>query len=243
MTPALFILLFFIVAFLYAAVGHGGASAYLAVLVLAGQQQEGIRSMALTLNLLVAGIAFVLFFNAGHFRKSLFYPLAAGSVPCAWIGAHVHLPGTVFKLILGILLIFGSIRLIYIPDGNKDSSVRSLKQSVAFVIGAGIGLISGMIGIGGGILLSPLLLIGKWSSVKESAAVAAPFILVNSIAALSALDDVTADFSDLFWYWVPAVLIGGTIGAYMGSKRLTSVTLRYFLALVLVLATGKLIWN
>jgi uncharacterized membrane protein YfcA len=236
-------MLFFAVALIYSSVGHGGASGYLALLVLTGQTNEDMRVMALVLNLVVAAIAFLLYYKSGHFRKSLFLPLAAASVPFAWMGAHLHLPSTVFSILLIIFLLFSSLRLVLPVTSNAEHEVQPLKPILAIIIGSFIGFVSGLIGIGGGILLSPVLILGRWSTLKESAAIAAPFILVNSASALIVRHGLSEHSHSDFFLWIIAAFVGGCIGAYYGSGRLPVTAFRYVLSVVLIIATGKLIFS
>ena len=242
MTLTIILVLFFIVAFLYASVGHGGASGYIAILILAGLPTQSIREMALTFNLFVAAVSFLLFYKAGHFRKSLFLPLAISSVPLAWIGAHIKLPDNYFKFALAACLLLAVIRLLFFSESSDETNTVEMKFFHKIITGATIGFISGMIGIGGGVLLSPLLLLMKWSTVKESAAVSAPFIFVNSVAALLALPSLNYYDDKHFLTWLTASIAGGLAGAYFGSNQFKNSVLKFILATVLLIATGKLIF-
>ena len=234
-------LLLAVVAFLYASVGHGGASGYIAVMTLLGFAPDLVRPTALTLNLFVSAMAFTQFARAGHFRWSLFWPFAAASMPLAWIGARIHLDTVLYKRILAICLAIAVARLLGFFGGGDE---RKAPPTVwlALVIGAVLGLVSGMIGIGGGILLSPLLLLFGWSTAKESAAVSAAFIFVNSAAGLvslalsKGLDFYTSDHL----FWIAAALMGGSLGAYVGAQRFSQLRLRQVLGVVLLLASFKL---
>lgn len=241
MSPVLIVACFFLVAFLYASVGHGGASGYLAVMALLGMTPAEIRPTALVLNLIVSLVATLFFFRSGHFRSRLFLPLAMASVPASWLGAHFQLSDEAYRIVLGVCLLIAVFRLVFETIFRQYQSIRSVSNMTLFVLGAGIGLLSGMIGIGGGILLSPILLLARWADMRESAALSAPFIFVNSLAALIALSSRTPDFpAQLFW-WLPATLAGGFAGGYLGSRKLPVVSLKYILAAVLVIAAGKLI--
>lgn len=223
-----------------AAVGHGGASGYTALMVLAGFTQAMIRPVALELNLLVSALATWQFFRAGHFRGRTFLSLIVLSVPMAYLGSLTVLPDRIYKVLLGCCLLASVVR-IAIPMGDSErSSTRQLPIGLALFIGALIGLVSGMIGIGGGILLSPVLLLGRWSTIKETAALSAPFIFVNSLAGLSGLffSDKLNVFPEPFW--LIAALTGGLLGAWSGSRRLPVPALRWVLVVVLSVAAGKL---
>lgn len=241
MSAAFIILCFFIVAALYASVGHGGASGYLAVMAIMGLTPAVMRPTALVLNLLVSLIATFYFFRSGYFKSKLFLPLILASVPFAWLGANLPLPDRLYKIILGACLLLAILRLLF---EKKISSERQLRAIPAFwlvVMGALIGLLSGMIGIGGGILLSPLLLIGRWTTLREAAALSAPFIFFNSLSALAVLATNHPQFPEEVIYWSFATFTGGIVGAYAGSHKLQVAAMKYILIVVLLLAAGKLI--
>jgi len=180
----LFLLLLFVVAFLYAAVGHGGASGYLALMALFGMAPEFMKPTALLLNLFVSLSAFVLFYKEGHFKWKIFLPFALASIPFSFLGGMISLDAALYKKILGILLLIPVARLLFFP--NK--AYGDLKQStllLSLLIGASIGFLSGLIGIGGGIILSPVLLLLAWTDQKQTAAISALFIFVNSLSGLA----------------------------------------------------------
>jgi len=234
-------LLLAVVAFLYASVGHGGASGYIAVMTLLGFTPEVVRPTALLLNLFVSAMAFAQFTRAGHFRWRLFWPFALASVPMAWIGARIHLDVVVYKRILAVCLAIAVARLLGL-FGGSDERKELPHLGIALAIGAVLGLISGMIGIGGGVLLSPLLLVFGWSTAKESAAVSAAFIFVNSAAGLisMAASKGLGMFGPDHFMWIAAALAGGSLGAYVGARRFTQLRLRQVLAIVLLFASFKL---
>lgn len=231
-------LLFFVVAFLYASVGHGGASGYLAVMVLLGLSPVEMRPAGLVLNLAVATLATFHYARQGHFRVSLFVPLVLASIPMAWLGARQSFSDPVFKVVLALCLVAAILRLVIRFDEVIPGQERRLPIPVALLMGASIGWISGMIGIGGGILLSPLLLAGRWADVKTTAAVSAPFIVVNSLSGLLSLPAVTLPHG--FTAWLIAAVAGGWLGAYAGAARFSSTVLRFMLSLVLSIAIAKL---
>ena len=235
-------LLLLLVAFLYASVGHGGASGYLALMAVLGFSSDVMRPTALILNLVVSAMAFAQFARAGHFNWRLFWPFALASVPFAWLGAHVQLDPLVYKRVLAVCLLIAVARLFGI-FGNGKEGTRMPPLLLALVIGAFLGLVSGMIGIGGGILLSPLLLVFAWSTAKESAAVSAAFILVNSLAGLFGLEEVRSVVTTQHLLWIGAVLVGGAIGAYVGAQRYSETLLRQVLGGVLLLASFKLFFT
>lgn len=233
--------LFFLIAFLYSTVGHGGASGYLALMVFLGFGPELIRPSALVLNILVAAIATAQYYRKGYFRKELFFPLIILSVPFAFAGSRIQLPVTTFKIILGFCLLLSVVRLLGFAKSDSEKPLRKMPFVLALFIGGGIGLLSGMIGIGGGIILSPVLLLFHWARMKETAAIAAPFILVNSLAGISGLMSHGISFPAQLPAWILVAAAGGLLGSYSGSKKFNTVTLKYLLAAVLVIAAGKLL--
>lgn len=233
-------LLLALIALLYASVGHGGASGYLAVMALMGFTSDVTRPTALVLNLFVSVVAFVQFARAGHFRWPLFWPFALASVPFAWIGAQVDLDPLWYKRLLALCLLAAVARLLGL-FGQCNGTRSTPTVAVSLFIGAMLGLLSGMIGIGGGILLSPLLLIFGWSTAKESAAVSAAFIFVNSAAGMFGLGSSVVLGQHQF-LWIAAAFIGGLIGAYIGARRFHEARLKQVLGVVLLLASVKLFW-
>ena len=232
-----------VAAFLYSSVGHGGASAYLAVMAVAGVAPAEMRPLALLLNVVVSAIAAVKFFRAGHFRWRLLWPFALTSIPAAFIGGAITLPTTVYKVVVGLVLLYAAWQLWWTARrGEELRPTREVAIPLALAIGAALGVLSGLTGVGGGIFLSPLLLILGWAATKQTSAVAAPFILVNSLAALAAgfLKNPAAP-PDLVWPLAAAVLVGGWLGAEYGSRRFTNPLVRRLLALVLAVAGGKMV--
>jgi uncharacterized membrane protein YfcA len=230
-------------AFGYAAVGHGGASAYLAAMALAGIAPAEMRPIALVLNVLVASIASWKFWRAGHFRWRLFWPFAAVSIPFAYAGGAISLPGGAYKVLVGIVLLYAAWQLW--RSGGKADEMRPLREppvAAAMAIGAAMGLLAGLTGVGGGIFLSPLLLMLGWAGTKQTSAVAAPFILVNSAAGLAALFvSGSVSLPGYAGVLAPAVLAGGWLGAEYGSRRFANPLVRRVLAVVLALAGAKMI--
>lgn len=230
-------------AFGYAAVGHGGASAYLAAMALAGVAPAHMRPIALVLNILVASLATWKFYRAGHFRWRLFWPFAAVSIPFAYAGGAISLPGQAYKVLVGIVLVYAAWQLW--RSGRAGEEMRTPREppvAAAMAIGALMGLLAGLTGVGGGIFLSPLLLMLGWAGTKQTSAVAAPFILVNSVAGLSAI--LVAGSAQLPGYvgvLSAAVLAGGWLGAEYGSRRFGNPLVRRVLAVVLALAGAKMI--
>jgi uncharacterized protein len=170
----------FIVAFLYSSVGHAGASGYIAVMSLFGLNSVMIKPIALALNILVACITSWQFWRSGHFSWRLFWPFAVFSIPFAFLGGYVNLPNQIFRVIVGTILLFSAVR--FLMGSKREVMVQEPSRSIALSSGAGLGLLAGLTGTGGGIFLTPLLLLNQWATVKSAAAVSALFILVNSIA-------------------------------------------------------------
>ncbi len=240
-TTLLIILAIFIVAVLYSSVGHGGASGYLAVMAFLAVAPEVTRPTALLLNLFVATIGTIQFWRAGYFSWRLFLPFAAGSIPMALVGGMIHLPTEVYKIVLGGVLCLAAVRLaIHL---KSDDQVNDPPLIACLLIGGLIGLLSGMVGVGGGIFLTPILLLMHWSEARVAAGVSVLFILVNSIAGLVG-QFVKGSLNGLppeIWAWIGVAVVGGLIGSTLGSKRFTSMTLRRVLAVVLLFAGIKLI--
>lgn len=232
-----------VAAFGYASVGHGGASAYLAAMALAGVAPQEMRPIALLLNVVVSAIATYKFHRAGHFRWRLFWPFAVLSIPLAFVGGAITLPGQAYKVLVGAVLLYAAWQLW--RSGRAGDEMRPVRQPPipwAMAIGAAMGLLAGLTGVGGGIFLSPLLLMLGWAGTKQTSAVAAPFILVNSIAGLAAgFAATSASLPGHIWILAGAVLIGGWFGAEYGSRRFANPVVRRVLAVVLALAGAKMV--
>jgi uncharacterized membrane protein YfcA len=235
-----FYILLFLVAFLYASVGHGGASGYLALMAFFAFSPETMKSSALILNIIVSLIAFIQYYHAGQFKFKLFWPFAITSIPAAFLGGLITIDADIYKKILAVLLLFPIIRLIgFIKTNNTPLVKQNIVLSLA--IGTVIGLFSGMIGIGGGIILTPLILLLHWADMKQTAAVSALFIFVNSIAGLIGLLVKGTGFSSEIYIFIGIALIGGLAGSYMGAKKFESKLLKLILAVVLLIASIKLL--
>ena len=232
-----------VAAFGYAAVGHGGASAYIAAMALAGVAPAEMRPVALLLNVLVSSLGTWKFQRAGHFRWRLFWPFAVVSIPMAYLGGAVTLPGQAYKVLVGVVLLYAAWQLwLSGRSGTEMRAVREPPLGWAMAIGAVMGLLAGLTGVGGGIFLSPLLLMLGWAGTKQTSAVAAPFILVNSLAGLAAVFVARSSALPSYaWALAPAVVIGGWLGAEYGSRRFANPVVRRVLAVVLALAGAKMI--
>lgn len=232
------------IAFLYASVGHGGASGYLALMGIVGFSIEIMKPTALILNVLVSGIAFIYFWKAGHFRSKIFFAFAAGSVPLSFIGGMIKVEPQLYKITLGVFLILATLKLLGVFDRkslNEKENVQSPNYMLAVIIGALIGFLSGLIGIGGGIILSPVILLLRWSTVKESAAISALFIFVNSLSGLGGQLVNGITLSSESGIMIALAAVGGLAGSYFGTFKFNNVMLKRVLALVLLFASFKLI--
>ena len=230
-------------AFGYACVGHGGASAYLAAMALAGIAPAEMRPIALLLNILVSSLGTWKFHRAGHFRWRLFWPFAVVSVPLAYVGGAITLPGQAYKILVGAVLLYAAWQLWRSSRaGEEMREPREPPLHWAMLIGAAMGLLAGLTGVGGGIFLSPLLLMLGWAGTKQTSAVAAPFILLNSLAGLAAIAVTkNAALPTYVWALAPAVIVGGWLGAEYGARRFANPLIRRLLAAVLALAGGKMV--
>jgi hypothetical protein len=235
-------LLFLAAATLYASVGHAGASAYIAAMALLGLAPEVMRPTALVLNLFVAAIVVVRFARAGHLPWRSLAPLVAGSVPAAFIGGGIDLPGELYRPLVALVLLAGAWRLATAasPDDGDDPAGVPIAGGVA--AGAAIGLLAGLTGTGGGIFLTPLLVLAAWTGTRDAAGLSGAFIGLNSIAGLAGLATDGFTLPSALPLWVTAVVAGGLIGSWLGAARFSIVRLRRALALVLVLAAAKFVF-
>ncbi|TCP25891.1 hypothetical protein EV195_103253 [Tenacibaculum skagerrakense] len=235
----LFLIVLAIVAFLYASVGHGGASGYLALMALFAFPTIVMKPTALLLNIFVSGISFWFFRKNDHFKWKLFYPFAISSIPMAFVGGYISVNATLYKQILGVFLIVAILRMLNV-FGKELTIIKENNLVLSLLIGAFIGLFSGMIGIGGGIILSPVILLLGWGTMKQAAAVSALFIFVNSIAGIIGFHFKGGVIPSEAWYFIPVAIIGGSLGALYGSQKFNVTVLKYVLAGVLTIASVKL---
>ena len=230
-----------VIAFLYSSVGHAGASGYIAVMALFGLAPNIIRPTALFLNIMVAIIGSFHFWRAGHFSWKLFWPFALLSVPAAYLGGYVRLPIAILRVIIGLVLLFSAARLFF--RRRDPDRVVPPPTPIAMGVGAGIGLLSGLTGTGGGIFLTPLLLFCDWARTKQASATSALFILVNSIAGLTGFLAAKQAVPMLALTLSAGAVLGGSIGSYLGSRRFPVRAIAILLATVLVVAGCKLIFT
>ena len=235
----LFVIGLMLIAFFYSSVGHGGASGYLALMALFGFAPESIRYYALILNLVVSAIAFISYARAGHFRLRLAIPFLITSMPAAYLGAQISINPTLYKIILGIMLLIAVLRMLMVGN-NDNKETRNPPVAIAMGIGLLLGLVSGIIGIGGGILLSPLLILARYARIKEASAAAALFIFLNSASGLAGLMTTKFTFQPEIIYWIMGVVVAGFAGSAMGSRTFSELNLKRVLSLVLIAASIKL---
>ncbi len=232
----------FAVAFFYSSVGHGGATGYLAALVLVGVAPASARVAVLITNVLVASIAWWRFRQAGYFDGRMLLSFAVISVPCAWLGSRVHISPQVYKIVLGaVLTAAGLVLLLRSRWQTDDVALHKFFLPLALLIGAVLGFLAGLTGIGGGVFLSPLLYLFRWVKPKTTGGIAAGFIWLNSIAGLAGTGwGKITHAGPLLWLTLPAV-IGALLGTHLGARRWSSVTFSRVLAGVLIFAGGKLL--
>lgn len=237
-TSILLLILIALAALLYSSVGHGGASGYLAVMALLGVAPAIMKPAALVMNIFVAGWVAWRLYRAGYFNARLFWPFAFGSIPLAFIGGLLTLPGNFYRYVVGAALIVAAIRLFI---EARDQPARSAPPPMlAVTVGAVLGFVSGLTGVGGGIFLSPLLLFLRWADMRHTAALSATFILLNSIAGLAGHLAAGAGAPSGLPWMVFAALAGGMIGAELAVRRLAPIKLRRLLGVVLGIAAVKM---
>jgi len=244
MTSDAFILaaLFFAAALLYSSVGHAGASAYLAAMALVGVSASTMRPTALVLNLFVASIVIVRFARAGHLPWRNLVPLAAGSIPMAFIGGSIDVPDEIYRPLVAVALLAGAWRLATATAATDDEERPGVPFLSGLLAGAAIGLLAGLTGTGGGIFLTPLLVLAAWTGTRDAAGLSGAFILVNSISGLAGLLMAGITLPAAMPLWVASVVAGGLIGSRLGAARFSILNLRRALAFVLVLAAAKLVF-
>jgi uncharacterized membrane protein YfcA len=240
--PILLAALFLGAAILYGMVGHAGASAYLAAMALVGVAPETMRPTALTLNILVATIVALRFARAGFVRPAAALPFLLGSVPAAFLGGALTLPPELYRPLVGAVLIFAAFRFGATAGRPAEEFAPRPPFVAAVVSGAGIGLLAGLTGTGGGIFLTPLMLLAGWAGMRFAAGTSVLFILANSVAGLAGNIGAVGNIPSALPLWLGAVAVGGAIGSELGSRRLPNAWLRRALAAVLLIAGLKLIF-
>jgi uncharacterized membrane protein YfcA len=241
-TQALLLALaFFTVSVLYASVGHAGATGYIAAMALAGMAPSLMKPTALTLNLVVASIATYKFYKRGMFSWAIFLPLAIASIPCAYLGGKIVLPPEYYRPIVGVVLLYAAWHAFKKNSETGTPVFKEVSKPVLLLVGAILGFLSGLTGVGGGVFLSPMMLVLGWAPIKVISGVAAAFILVNSTAGMAGLLSTSPVFLPELYLWAGAVLIGGWIGSELGSRRLNNNTILKLLGFTILIAGIKLI--
>jgi len=237
---SLWLLLFItVMAMLYSSVGHGGASGYLAAMALFGLEPAMMKPAALTMNIFVTLLVLWRFSRTGPFNWRLIVPFAAASVPMAFIGGAHTINSGAYRVLVGLSLLLAMWRLLW--EGVDSDRIQAPALWLALPVGAMLGLVSGLTGVGGGIFLSPLLLLFHWSSMRGSVPIAAAFILLNSIAGLAGYASTATQWPAGIPLLVVTAMLGGLIGAELGAHRLAPAHLRQALAVVLAVAGAKMI--
>jgi uncharacterized membrane protein YfcA len=237
-----FLAALFLIAFLYSSVGHGGASGYLALMALFSIAPDIMKPTALLLNLFVSGTAFIQYYRGKHFIPKIFLPFVITSFPFAFLGGLISLDGLIYRKILGLLLLIPVARFLFFSNINV-TDLKKASFGLSLLIGGIIGFISGLIGIGGGIILSPVLLLMKWTDQKQTAAISALFIFVNSVSGLMGQMSKGIHFNGNMITYVLIAFLGGLCGSWFGALKFKQAVLKYLLASVLLLAAYKLLFS
>ena len=244
--PLLLATFFFVAALLYASVGHAGASAYLAIMALSGVAPDVARPTALALNIVVATWVTFRFWRGGYISGRVLLPFLIGSIPLAFLGGSLPVAPALYKKLVGIVLLFAAAGMALTARRAAAADTGRARPQVPTVpavgIGAGIGLLSGLTGTGGGIFLSPVLLFAGWAETRAASGLAAPFILGNSIAGLAGNVSRLASLPSTLPIWIVAVVLGAVLGSELGNRRAPTMLLRRALSVVLVVAGFKLIF-
>ncbi len=236
--------LIFIAAMLYSSVGHAGASGYLAAMAFMGVAPNVMKPTVFLLNILVAIVALIKYYRVGAFAWRLFLPLSLTSIPFAYLGGSINLPSHIYNPLVGIILIYSAGYSLFFAS-KSSQKVFTTHPPLIFIllVGAAIGFVSGLTGVGGGIFLSPILLMLGWASMSVISGVASAFIAVNSAAGLLGISNTFPELPSGFIYWAIAAMIGGYLGSEYGSKRLGDSGIQRVLAVVLLIAGLKMISN
>lgn len=238
----LFYVLLFLIAFLYSSVGHGGASGYLALMSFFSVSPALSRQSALVLNIFVSLIAFYQYYKSNNFNFKLFFPFAISSIPAAFAGGLIELEPGIYKKTLAVLLVIPAIKLLG-EQKKTESEIKEQNILLSVIIGLAIGFVSGVIGIGGGIILSPIILLLGWGNIKQAAAVSALFIFVNSISGIAGVISKGISFENEIILLIIVAIAGGLAGSYLGARKFNNKTLKIVLAIVLLIASVKLFFT
>lgn len=240
-TTLLLTLLFFAAAALYAAVGHAGGSAYLAAMAIVGLEPSIMKPTSLTLNVLAASIGTYKYWRAGWFSWALFWPFAATSIPAAFIGGGLHLPAEIFRPLVGLALFFAGAWMLRPATPGSDETARQPRLPIALLVGAAVGIFAALTGTGGGIYLSPILVIMNWAPMRQISGTVVPIILCNSAAALLGQLTAIGRLPFEIAYWLPAAAAGAWLGAHLGATRLGNSGIRRLLGVALWIAAVKFV--
>lgn len=227
---------------LYSTVGHGGASAYLAIMALFAIAPDTMRPTALALNLIVAGLGSWRYWRARQTNFKLLLMFAATAVPAAFIGGGISIAPEIYRPLVGVLLWLAALRLFWQPSQIARQDLQPVRAAVALPLGALLGLLAGLTGTGGGIFLSPLIILFGWEDARRTSGVAAGFILLNSIAGLAGNLASMRSLPSELPFFALAVVLGGVVGTWLGAGRLPKPRLLQGLGLVLVVAGAKLLF-
>jgi uncharacterized protein len=227
-------------AVLFTSVGHGGASAYIALMALFGLETAVIRPTALVLNILVTSFSSVRYIRAGLFDWRTLWPVLLGAVPLAFVGGSIHLSGQFYKPLVGAVLLFSAIRLFWPDMIARLPELRVIPVWAGIVCGALIGFLAGLTGTGGGIFLSPLLIFTGWSDIRKASGISTVFILCNSIAGLAGNFASVGAVGEETWLFAVAVLAGAVIGTHLGITAFAKQAVLKALGVVLLVASAKL---
>ncbi len=233
--------LFFCAAVLYGMVGHAGASAYLAAMAFVGLSAAIMKPTALVLNILVAVLVTTRFARAGFVRPLAIVPFLVGSVPMAFVGGAIQLPGEIYRPLVGVVLLIAAGRFVFVRGQPQEFPPRA-PWPLALAAGVALGLLAGLTGTGGGIFLTPLLIAAGWAGTRFAAGASAVFILANSVSGLAGAIGSAAALPAWLLLWLPTVAVGGLIGSDLGSRRLPASGVRRALGVVLFIAGLKLIF-
>lgn len=234
---------YFAAAVLYSSVGHAGASGYLAAMALVGLAPASMKPTALALNILAATIVTIRFHIAGHVRWRALIPFVIGSIPAAFVGGAITLPAAIYRPAVGIVLPLAAVQLLRTAGrtGTLDEGPVRIPFMPAVASGAGIGLLSGLTGTGGGIFLTPLLLFTGWAGARVASGISAAFILANSVSGLLGNVASVQALPPELPVWLVTVAAGSLVGSELGARRLGTPALRRALAVVLIIAGLKLL--
>ena len=235
----LFYGLVFIIAFMYSTVGHGGASGFLALMALFSFTPELMKFTALTMNLFVSGTAYAINHRMGNFKFRLLIPFIIASIPMVFLGARMPIDPKVYKMVLGIFLLLVGLRFLLLKPGSFDTA-KMPKWWILTIVGAVLGFVSGMLGIGGGVILSPIMLLFHWAKLKEVSATVAAFIFLNSASGLLGLFSTGYKASPDIWVLVAIAIAGALMGSYSSVQKFSTKTIQYILTVVLLWAGVKL---